>query len=86
MDEAFAGLTGFRCIVDNVIIFDNNIEQHADHVRQFLRRCEEKQITLNIKKWQYAQTEVDFAGFIICDRIWENPACGMWHVAKSMNF
>ena len=68
MDEAFAGLMGFRRVVDDVIIFDSNIEQHADHVRQFLQRCEEKHITLNIKKWQYAQTEVDFAGFIISDK------------------
>jgi hypothetical protein len=26
MDEAFAGLTGFRRIVDDIVIFDNNIE------------------------------------------------------------
>ena len=55
MDEAFAGLTGFRRIVDDIVIFDNTTTQHADHVRQFLRRCEEKHITLNTKKWQYAQ-------------------------------
>ena len=67
MDEAFAGLTGFRRIVDDVVIFNNNIKQHADHVRQFLWRCKEKHITLNIKKWQYAQTEVDLAVFIISD-------------------
>ena len=68
MDKAFTGLTGFRRIVDDIVIFDNNTTQHADHVRQFLRRCEEKHITLNTKKWQYAQREVDFAGFIISDK------------------
>ena len=33
MDEAFAGLTGFHHVVDDIIIFDNNITQHTDHVR-----------------------------------------------------
>ena len=29
MDEAFAGLSGYRCIVDNVIIYDSDITQHT---------------------------------------------------------
>ena len=67
MDEAFAGLIGFRRIVDHVIIFNNNVAQHADHVRMFLQQCNEKHIILNVKKWQYAQTTVDFASFVISE-------------------
>ena len=65
MDEAFAGLTGFRRIVDDVIIYDSNPEQHSDHVRTFLQRCADKKITLNTNKWEFSQTKVDFAGFTI---------------------
>ena len=36
MDEAFAGLQGFRRVVD--IIFDSDTTQHASHVRAFLQR------------------------------------------------
>ena len=65
MDEAFEGLSGYRRIVDDVIIFDSDEAQHARHVKQFLSRCAEKSITLNLDKWQFAQTEVLFAGFLL---------------------
>jgi len=67
MDEAFAGLTGYRRIVDDVVIYDSDPAQHTDHVRQFLQRCAERKITLNTTpdKWQFAQSEVNFAGFTL---------------------
>ena len=46
MDEAFAGLSGFRRIVDDVVIYDNDVTQHADHVREFLTRCAHWGVTL----------------------------------------
>ena len=63
MDEAFAGLTGYRRIVDDVVIYDSDTSQHIDHVRQFLQRCAEQRITLNTDKWDFAQSQVTFAGF-----------------------
>ena len=65
MDEAFAGLTGYRRIVDDVVIYDSETTQHIDHVRQFLQRCTDQQITLNTDKWEFAKREVSFAGFIL---------------------
>ena len=65
MDEAFAGLTGYRCVVDDVVIYDSDPTQHAHHVRQFLTRCSERHITLNADKWEYGQSQVTFAGFIL---------------------
>ena len=50
MDEAFAGLPNFRKIVDDVVIFDQDKDQHIQHVRQFLCRCEERGISLNKDK------------------------------------
>ena len=37
MDEAFAGLSGYRCVVDDVVIYDSDETKHATHVRQFLQ-------------------------------------------------
>ncbi len=65
MDEAFSGLSGYRCIVDDVIINDSDEKQHEFHVRQFLQRCAERSITLNVDKWAYGKPEVDFAGFVL---------------------
>lgn len=63
MDEAFAGLSGYRRVVDDVVIFDSNEAEHAAHVRQFLQRCAERMITINKDKWEYAKSQVTFAGF-----------------------
>ena len=37
MAEAFEGLTGFRRVVDDVIIYDKDIGSHVEYVKQFLR-------------------------------------------------
>ena len=64
MDEAFSGLTGYRRIVDDVVIYDNDEAQHERHVRQFLQIYAERDISLNVEKLLYAKPEVDFAGFM----------------------
>ena len=68
MDEAFAGLTGYRRVIDDVVIYDSDATQHTDHVRQFLQWCTERQITLNTDKWEFAQPQVTFAGFIVSEQ------------------
>ena len=37
MIEAFEGLSGFRRVVDDFIIYDNNMEDHIVHVKQCLK-------------------------------------------------
>jgi len=63
MYEAFEGLSGFRRIVDDIIIYDSDATQHAAHVREFLQRCAEKRITLNLDKCKFCEPSVTFAGF-----------------------
>ena len=63
MAEAFAGLQGFHRTVDDIVIYDNNTSDHAAHVRQFLQRCVEKNIALNLDKCQFFQPAVTVAGF-----------------------
>lgn len=65
MDEAFAGLSGYRCIVDDEVIYDKDEAQHVKHVQEFLQQCAEKKIMLNVDKWQYPKAKVDFAGFTL---------------------
>ena len=65
MDEAFRGLTNYRRIVDDVIIFDEDKRTHATHVRQFLQRCADKGISLRKEKFKFCETAVTFAGYQI---------------------
>jgi len=68
MAEAFTGLTGFCCVVDDVIIYDSDEDQHAAHVRQFLQCCADKHIALNPEKCRFNQKEVTFAGFTLSEQ------------------
>jgi len=63
MAEALAGLSGYRRIVDDVVIYDQDIAEHANHLREFLQRCADMNITLNMEKCKFCQTGVAFAGF-----------------------
>ena len=65
MYEAFQGISGFRHIVDDIVIYDSDATQHAAHVLEFLNRCAEKKITLNLDKCKFCETSVSFAGFQI---------------------
>ena len=50
MAEAFTGLTGFCRIIDNIVIYDSDPQQHITHVMQFLQHCSDKHIALNFDK------------------------------------
>ena len=63
MAEAFAGLSRFHRIIDDIVIYDSDATQHAQHVRAFLQRCADKQIALNLEKCHFFQSQVTFAGF-----------------------
>ena len=63
MAEAFTGLSGFRRVVDDIVIYDSNPADHVVHVKQFLQRCVERNIALNIDKCKFSQARVSFAGF-----------------------
>ena len=68
MDEAFAGMQNFSKIVDDIIAFDCSQQEHVYIIRQLLRHCQEKEISLNPDKFQFCRTEVSFAGFTIFKR------------------
>jgi len=40
--KPFSALMGYRRIVDDVVIYDSNEEQHSSHVRRFLQKCLDK--------------------------------------------
>ena len=63
MAEALEGLTGYCRIVDDIVIYDKDPQQHVMHVKQFLQRCKDKKISINRDKWQFCQSEVKFAEF-----------------------
>ena len=63
MEEALKGLSGYRRIVDDIVIYDKDPQQYVQHVKQFLQWCSDKQLSPNREKWQFHQSQVTFAGF-----------------------
>jgi len=63
MAEAFVGLTGFRRVVDDVIIYDDKNLSMPLMSNNFSNA--DKQIALNPEKCIFSQTKVTFAGFTL---------------------
>ena len=64
-----------RC-VDDTIFHDNDLEAHWWRAIDFLIICGQAGIVINPSKFQFAQREVDFAGFRITeDKICPLPKC-----------
>jgi len=55
MAEAFTGLTGLRCIVDDIVIYASDAATHTKHVQVFLKHCADKNIALNLAKCKFHQ-------------------------------
>ncbi|UYV63017.1 K02A2.6-like [Cordylochernes scorpioides] len=64
-DEALFGIQNVEKVVEDIIIFDSDYKTHVQRVRQVISRCQEHGITLNQKKFVFAQPEVDWCGFRI---------------------
>jgi len=52
MAEVFDGLTGYHCVIDDVVIYDKDKASHIAYVHQFLKRCQDKQISPRIHNIQ----------------------------------
>ena len=64
-DQALKGLKGIIKIADDILIASESSEQHVEDVRELLKRCKEKCITLNRKKMKLGQPKVKFAGYVV---------------------
>ena len=61
-DLALQGLDLIK-VVDDILVCDDTIEEHALHLRALLLQCRQHGITINQKKFCCAQNEVFFCGF-----------------------
>ena len=65
MDAAFSGLSNFAKVVDDCIIYDNDLSTHKSRVRQVLQQARKHGITLSPRKFVFAQPEVRFCGVVL---------------------
>ncbi|XP_052809376.1 uncharacterized protein K02A2.6-like [Mya arenaria] len=65
MDECLEGLTGVKCIVDDILVHGKTLEEHDTNLRNVLGRCRETGIRLNPDKSKIGLTEVPYFGHIL---------------------
>ena len=66
-DKALAGIPGVFKLVDDILMFGDNVEQLLDRVKAIFKRCEEHGITLSNMKYQLGN-EVKFAGYVVSNK------------------
>ena len=62
-DEALLGIDNIAKIVEDVLIYDVDLDQHVQRVRDVVCHCAEHGITLNKRKFVLAANEVSYRGF-----------------------
>ncbi|MES9883587.1 MAG: RNase H-like domain-containing protein [Sedimenticola sp.] len=65
MDETFEGLNGVLAIVDDILVYGKNKEEHDRNLRNVMTRARESGIKLNADKCKIGMTEVPYFGHVI---------------------
>jgi hypothetical protein len=67
INKALLGLldTIYVVYLNNIIVYSNNYEAHTYHIQIVLERLQEYKLYINLKKYSFYVTSINFLGFII---------------------
>ena len=65
MNNILRGLEGVLCLMDDILIFAKDMEEHHKRVTSVLKRIKEAGVTLNIDKCEFAKFKITFLGHLI---------------------
>ncbi|KAK2718380.1 hypothetical protein QYM36_005628 [Artemia franciscana] len=65
MKEAFEGLEGIRILVDDILVYGKNREEHDQRLSAVFRRARVKGIRFNSEKSEFSKDKVKYFGHII---------------------
>ena len=66
MEKILFGLEGVICMMDDVLVFGTDAEEHWCRLRKVLQRILNSGMTLKKEKCEFGVTEVKFLGHIVC--------------------
>ena len=64
MNTILEGLEGMVCLMDDVLIFGSNKDEHNIRLMAVLQRLEKAGETLNFQKCQFLQESIKFLGHV----------------------
>ena len=65
MSEILRGLEGVVCMVDDILVYGKDQEEHDERLREVLRRLQKSGLTLNKEKCQFRKNRVSFLGQVV---------------------
>ena len=65
MNQLLSGLEGVLCLIDDVLIYGKDKEEHDSRLVIALERIQRAGITLNVNKCQFGKTVIKFLGYVI---------------------
>ena len=60
LDVIFDGMKGITGIADDMIIYGATEQEHNENFLDFMEKCMSSNLTLNVEKFQFKQTQVSF--------------------------
>ena len=68
MEKILDGLDGVICLMDDILVYGQDANEHWTRLRSVLERIEKSGMTLRKEKCEFACTEVKFLGHIVSGR------------------
>ena len=65
MNDIFNGLPGVVCLIDDVLVYGSNVEEHRTRLQSVLQRIQTAGFTLNMEKCEFGKTSIKFLGHLI---------------------
>ncbi len=65
MSQILEGLSGVLCLIDDILIFEQDKTEHDQQLRDTLTRLQQANVTLNPKKCRFNQQSLKFLGHIV---------------------
>lgn len=65
MSDLFRDLPYVCVYLDDILIFSNSNEDHWKHLDEVLRRLQKESLVAKLKKCHFAQTKVEYLGYVI---------------------
>ena len=65
MSEILQGLDGVVCLIDDILVYGKNQEEHDTHLTAVMERIGAAGLTLNREKCEFAQRKIKFLGQVL---------------------
>lgn len=58
-------MTCVKCYLDDILVHSSGIREHLNHLREVFATCRQERLRLKLKKCEFFQQSVEYAGFTI---------------------